>query len=353
MTRRLVAAAAVALLAAAPVTGLGAERLFRILRDGKWGYVDAAGNVAIPPRFDGAEPFSEGLASVRLGARLGYVDSSGAFVLLPAFEPAGVLHRPFVDGLAVVRAGGRYGYMDHAGRLAIAARFAAAEDFSGGLALTCSQGAGCGWVDRAGRGAIGPGYMGGQPARDGMVCATTQMAMGRVRVVLVRADGTRLPGEYEGCGAFSEGLVAVRTPAGWGWLDGAGRGAISPRFEWAGDFGSGLAPAREPGGLCGYVGRDGAWRIPPRFRSCASFAGGRARVDLARSESDRERWAFLDPGGKVAIDGETLRPGFDSAEDFKDGLAAVGSGGQPGLAGTGPLLGYVDPSGRWIWPPTR
>lgn len=341
------------LAASVPAVAGGAEPRFRILKDGKWGFIDATGRVAIPPTFDLAEPFSDGLAAVRLGGRVGYVDPAGALVLVPAHAPAGVLHRPFVNGLAAVRVGGRFGYMDRNGKLVIGARFASAEDFSEGLALTCAEGAGCGYVDTSGRGAIGPGFMGGEPARGGVACATTQMAMGRVRVALHRADGSRLPGEYDGCGRFAEGLIAVRTRAGWGYLDGAGRGVIAPRFAWAGDFGDGLAPARDESGLCGYVDRAGTFAIRPAFRSCGSFSDGRARVDLAQAEGDREHWAYLDRTGRVAIDGAALRPTFDSAADFRDGLAAVGLGGEPHLAGTGPLLGYVDPSGRWIWPPTR
>jgi hypothetical protein len=274
-------------------------------------------------------------------------------VLLPAFEPAGVLHRGFVDGLALVRVGPRFGYMDRKGELAIPARFDTAEDFSDGFALACAAAAGCGYIDRAGRGAIGPGFMGGRPVRNGLACATVQMGMGRERVALVRTDGTRLPGEYDGCGNLSEGLVAVRVQGRWGYLDAAGRGVISPRFEWAGDFSAGLAPVKDESGLCGFADRAGELAIPPRFRSCAAFSGGLARVDLARAEGDGERWGFVDRAGRVVIDGSALRPAFDSAADFEGGVAAVGIGGAPYLAGTGTLLGYVDASGRWIWPPTR
>jgi hypothetical protein len=349
--------AAAALLAlglglAGPARG-GEPSLLPILEDGKWGFVDRKGEVVVSPRFDRAEPFSEGLAPVRLGERLGYADATGALVLTPAFDPGGVLHRPFVNGLAAVRVEGRFGYMDRDGKLAIAARFASAEDFSEGFALVCAEGVGCGYVDRAGRGVIGPGFMGGAPVKGGVACATLLMAMSRVRVALVKTDGSRLPGEYDGCGSLSDGLVAVRTEGRWGYLDAAGRGVIPPRFEWAGDFVDGLAPAKDDGGLCGYVDRRGEFAIPPRFRSCAAFSGGLARVDLARADGDREHWAFVDRTGRVVIDGWGIRPPFDSASDFREGAAAVGVGGEPFLAGTGPLLGYVDSAGRWIWPPTR
>lgn len=351
--RRIVLAAAAACAVLTGGGALAAEPLFRILKGGKWGFIDATGKVAIPPRYDDAEPFSDGLASVRLGRQLGYVDPGGALVLVPVFNPAGVVHRPFVDGLAAVEVGGRYGYMDRAGKLVIGARFASVEDFSEGFALTCARGAGCGYVDRAGRGAIGPGFMGGAAVRGGVACATLQMAMGRTRVAIFRTDGSRLPGEYDGCGSFSDGLIAVRTPAGWGYLDGAGRGAIAPRFAAAGEFRAGLAPVKDESGLCGYVDRAGSFAIRPAYRDCSPFSGGLARVDLARAEGDREHWAFVDRAGRVVIDGAAMRPTFDSAADFQDGLAAVGSGGEPHLAGTGPLLGYVDPAGRWIWQPTK
>ena len=36
----------------------------------KWGYIDKAGTMVIPPQFDGAEGFSEGLARVQIGVEV-------------------------------------------------------------------------------------------------------------------------------------------------------------------------------------------------------------------------------------------------------------------------------------------
>jgi hypothetical protein len=359
---RAAAAVLVALLAA-PAPGRAAEHeeadadtvLFPVLKGGRWGYVDRAGAVVIPPRFDRAGRFSEGLAPVQLGAKHGYVDAGGGWALEPAYEPAGTIHRPFVSGRAAVKAGRSYGYIDRTGALVIPARFTRADDFSEGHALACGEQVACGYVDTHGRGVLGPGFMGGTPLRGGVGCLTSMMAMSRVRVEVHRVGRGRIGApSYDGCGTFSEGLIAVRVGDLWGFVDDDGRFVIPPRFAFAGDFGAGLAPVRDAeSGRCGYVDHGGRLAIPARFRSCSSFADGRARVDRAVEENDRERWAFVDASGKIVIDGEALRPPLDDPQDFDRGLAPVGLGGAPWLAGNGTLLGYVDASGRWVWIPTE
>jgi tetratricopeptide (TPR) repeat protein len=330
---------------------------FRILQDRRWGYVDRDGRVVIPPRFDAADPFSEGLAAVRQGDVLGYVDLAGTLVLVPTFGAAGPLvHRPFLNGRAVVKAGDRLGAIDRAGKLVVPARYTELGDFSDGLALAC-DGEAYGWIDRAGQGVLGPAMMGGKAARGGVATGFDAMGMGRNSAFLYRAGRGRLPQEYEDTGNFREGLVAVRIDDRWGYVDGSGEPVIPLRFAWAGDFSEGLAPARTDRVLCGYVDRTGAFAIPARFRECAPFSSGLARVDLAATESDRAQVAFIDHAGNPVIVGARADPPFDDAADFVDGLAAVSQGGPPFLVAPhvpgSPRLGYVDERGRYVWIPTR
>jgi len=327
--------------------------LFPVVKGGRWGFIDRTGRVIIAPRFDRAGRFSDGLAPVQEGAKLGYVDPAGRLALVPEHLPAGAIHRPFSSGLAVVKVGERYAFMDRAGKLAIPPRFELAHDFSGGYAMVCVKD-GCGYIDASGRGVIAPEYMPSRPVRGGMACVTIAMGMSRERVALRPIGGAAVSGTFEGCGSLSEGLVAVRAGALWGYVDAAGRAAIPLQFDWAGDFAGGLAPVRDASGRCGYVDRSGSLAIPARFRACEPFSDGRARVDLAQDPQDSERIAFIDRTGKAVVAGVEADPPFDAAEDFADGLAAVGSGGPPHLAGAGgPLLGYVDVAGRYVWKPTR
>ncbi|HEY6001373.1 MAG TPA: WG repeat-containing protein [Anaeromyxobacter sp.] len=322
---------------------------FPVQRDGKWGYIDRTGRVVVAPRFDRAERFSEGLAAVVLDGRHGYVDAAGAMALAPREQPAGPVHRPFRDGLAAVRSEGGIGFIDRSGNLVIPARFTSAEDFSEGLAFACDR-LGCGYVDRAGRGVFGPGLLGGMPFRGGVAAVWVGKGdMGGKRWALYDRERGRLTGDWENVGNPSEGLVAVRTQGRWGYVDRGGRGVIRPRFAGAGEFSEGLAPVSEQTWLCGYADRSGKLVIPARFRFCHPFHDGRARVEILGPDPKRPQAAFIDRTGRIAIEGATATPPFETAEDFADGLAEVEA---PGAAG-GRRLGYVDTAGRYVWPLTE
>jgi hypothetical protein len=337
---------------AAPPAGRSGP-LFPVVTGGKWGYVDRDGRLVVSPRFDEASRFSEGLAPVRLGRQAGYADETGRMVLVPDLEPAdGTLHRRFSGGRAAVRAGRRYGFIDATGRLAVPARWLSAEDFSEGRALVCDE-EGCGFVDPDGRYLPVPAAMGGTPFRGGMASIALAMGMTHRRTAFVDAALDVLPGRYEGNGSYSEGLAPVRFRGTWGFVDVAGTPVILNRFQEAGDFSEGLAAVTLDTGRCGYVDRTGAITIPARFASCRPFSGGRALVDLSEEPSDGERPAFVDRDGAVAIRGDTSDPPFRAASDFTDGLAAVGDGPLD-LAGEGQVrLGYVDATGRFVWPLQR
>ena len=64
------------------------------------GYKNGLGAIVIPPRYDKAREFSEGLAAVRLqgDTLFRYIDATGATVIKPAFSSASSFH----DGLARV-----------------------------------------------------------------------------------------------------------------------------------------------------------------------------------------------------------------------------------------------------------
>jgi hypothetical protein len=59
---------------------------------GRWGFIDESGVVVIEPRFNGAKPFSEGLAAVVISddentiGRVGYIDKTGQLVIQPQFS---------------------------------------------------------------------------------------------------------------------------------------------------------------------------------------------------------------------------------------------------------------------------
>jgi hypothetical protein len=100
--------------------------------DGRWGYIDTAGQVVVEPRFAVAGPFHEGCAAVRDQAgRTGYIRPDGAWAVEPLWlEEA----HPFADGRARVKLNGLYGFLEATGRFIVAPRYLRADDFHEGRA---------------------------------------------------------------------------------------------------------------------------------------------------------------------------------------------------------------------------
>ena len=83
-----------------------ARALFPIEQHGKWGYIDRLGNIAIQPKFEAVDGFSEGLAAVELNGKWGFIDDKGNEVIEPRFSGA----HEFSEGLARIQVGGdKYG----------------------------------------------------------------------------------------------------------------------------------------------------------------------------------------------------------------------------------------------------
>ena len=243
--------------------------------DGKWGYQDKTGTYVIPPQYDRAEDFSEGVAAVGLKEKFGYIDSTGHVVIPLHFAHAG----PFSEGLALVYTTwgmnllgevegvwlfARAGYIDHKGKFVIKPRLVEnASDFSQGLA------------------------------------------------------------------AFEPGPSSWGS-AKWGYLDKTGKWAIKPQFDIAGSFSEGLAPVavldkkssnREK---WGYIDQAGKLQIPAQFDNAGTFHQGVARVFLAEKDAKFEHlhhpqgdwgWRCIDRGGTfVDCPARSVAPNRKSAE---------------------------------------
>ena len=85
--------------------------LYRILQNGRFGYIDSTGTVRIQPIFFNASDFSEGLAAVREKGRFGFIDVHGQYVMPPIYDFA----EAFEDGEAMVWVEGEYFKLSHDG----------------------------------------------------------------------------------------------------------------------------------------------------------------------------------------------------------------------------------------------
>ena len=339
-----------------------ADMLFLITVKDKHGFIDRSGKVVIPPRFEEAEEFSEGLAVVKVNGLYGYIDATGQFAIKPKFYKAdsfssglaGVFspdggrygsmgyidrtgsmvitlpseHRefpsPFSEGLVPIAGEGKAGYMDATGKVVIPAQFDAAFPFSEGLAQVLI-GKRYGYIDKAGRVRIEPQFFMGSivdhlgrphpsvpssPFREGLagVKLDDKDAWGYIDQTgkLIFKTGTRSDRAY----VFSDGLAIVVNDYDFGFMDRTGKVVIETRFNYAEDFSEGLAPVRvrvnnkwDYDDLWGYIDKSGEMLIPPRFTGADRFEGGLAKVQIRTKKrmegSDLYSLGYIDRTGKV------------------------------------------------------
>jgi hypothetical protein len=235
---------------------------------GKWGFVDRRGRVAIPPVFESASRFSQGLAMVRFAgeAGVGFVDRTGK----PAFAARFAAARDFSEGLAVVAMYFddelRYGYVDRSGAYVTELEFTEAGDLRGGLALVVK----------------GPRVSTFRNLRES-ACVPREGPLAGVP-----------GGTYYGPGELPP-------PGKAGYVDATGKLAIPLRFEGAGEFSEGLAPF-EQGRLWGFVDTRGEVVIPPRFAFVAEgFTSGIATVALPGASFGYERRIYINTSGREVL----------------------------------------------------
>ncbi|MBR6441757.1 MAG: WG repeat-containing protein, partial [Bacteroidales bacterium] len=108
--------------------GLAAVRI-----DDKAGFIDHTGQFAIEPRFDFSHSFSEGFAEVSVNGLTGYIDKRGQYIVpLQKFN----LTEPFSEGLAAVRldeSKNIWCFFDTKGKKVFTVTGVTPWDFSGGL----------------------------------------------------------------------------------------------------------------------------------------------------------------------------------------------------------------------------
>ena len=132
----------------------------------RWGFIDRAGKLVVPPDYAQVDNYSEGLAAVGIRGepsfRYGYIDLQGSRIIQAQFLNAG----PFKEGLAPVLVllnqnaapaavgeaaatpQAKWAYIDRTGRMVIPPRFYTAAPFKNGLALVSENPYHSGYIDK-------------------------------------------------------------------------------------------------------------------------------------------------------------------------------------------------------------
>ncbi len=228
------------------------EGLAAVSMNGKWGYIDRSGEMAVPPWFLRGESFSENAARVVADGPCVYTGYGPCEAFNPVVLGAALKRRFNLDRYPPCR----YTFIDRRGGRLFPQTWRDALDFSEGLA------------------AVGDGYRWGYIDRTGAL-----------KIAL----------RFESAGSFHEGLARVQVGRGWGFVDRKGDLVIRPQFVWAGDFSDGAALVGEQYERVWFIDRAGNVLFGRGFSRASEFRLGLAHV------FDGQKYEYIDREGRTVF----------------------------------------------------
>ena len=361
---------------------------YPVKENGKWGFIDSTGRVAIDSRYDGADWFQSGLAAVNFGGgggelfrggKWGYIDISGKEIIPFQFDDA----RSFIDGYAAVGVASadsssrdglpiiKWGFINKAGKTVVRPRFDDVRYSSESLAWMRS-GEFWGLIDMSDKMRTGLDFRDVLPFSEGRAWVKDK----RYGWGIIDTSGTLIRPcnlSLRSITGFHEGLTVVGTKdKHWLIIDRNGTTVHDFSYDWVCPFENGLARVTQ-NGKCVFIDRAGnvkfstdyGWTgktseglalvskndkygyadsftyelvIPEVFADAELFHHGFAVVTL---EEDGMK-GFIDHSGKVCI-----QPRFYTASQFFGALARVGLKRSFGMFDQ--HWGYINTRGVVVW----
>lgn len=232
------------------------------LLDGKYGYINKAGNQVIPANYDEADDFQEGYAVIKTNNRWqfinhegklltedsweqvfpfkngyarisnggwwGILNTSGNIIINPLYESIGDL----ISNRTPIETKGHWGYADSSGKIIIPPKYEQATSFQNGIAVV-KNGSVWQWLDTI-----------GTVLNQHKVDYVYELGLDRwaavrgdTAFVLIDHDGTALtPFQYSQLNKFNDGLAVFGKDGYFGYMDSLGGHTISNIFLLAWDF---------------------------------------------------------------------------------------------------------------------
>jgi tRNA A-37 threonylcarbamoyl transferase component Bud32 len=298
---------------------LAVTKLVAVRLNGKYGYV-SGGKLVIPCQFGFANDFSEGLASVRKGAKWGFINTIGKLVIPCQFDDAWL----FSEGLAKVQIEEKLGFINTIGKLVIPCQFDDAFVFFEGLAKVKIEEK-LGFINTIGKLVIPCQFDDAFVFFEGLAKVKIEEKWG-----YINTDGKLvIPCQFDDAKSFSEGLATVKIQEKWGFINTIGKLVIPCQFDNADNFSEELAMV-QIGEKYGYINTNGQMVIPCEFNQIYWFSEGLAAVKVG------EKYGYINTNGQIVISCQ-----FDRTVMFSEGLATVRIGDK---------CGYINTNGQIVIP---
>ena len=272
-----------------------AEGLSRIVKDGKYNYINASGKRISRTDYDNGEDFIGDYALVTKGDTRGALDRFGVYQPLI-----------FDHGLATLRREGKLAIINEKGQLVNDLLYEEVAPFDNDRARI--RRTGYGFIDTAGNEVVKPVYQEVMPFEGNVARVKISDSWGTVD-----KDGNVLAHTvYTNIEPFIDGLARVKRSRQYGFLSTDGQEAIHAAYDSISNFEeSGLARTFK-NGKYGLVNKTGKEISIAQYDYMSPFSDGMYAVRLG------DKAGYIDSQGKIAIKFK-----YDEALGFVNGLAPV------------------------------
>ena len=251
-------------------------------RNGKFGYLDSTGRVAIPARYEVAKDFHDGMAYVSEGGKWGYIDKKGTVVIPIEYDYIYGYVWEYGLEYAVVEQNGKRGYISRTGELKVNPEY---DEVPCGL----------------------------YPFKESDAPLFKGEKMG-----LINQDyEVVVPCRYSEIDRYSEGLCAVESSERWGFVDTKGEEVIPMRYLEVHPFHEGLATVCHTNGRWGVVNALGQSCCAAYFDAIGNYSEGMCWVER------NGKTGYINAQGRLVVSYQYLY-----AEDFRHGVALVSYDGE-------------------------
>jgi hypothetical protein len=310
------------------------ENFAQVKIDGKWGFINRKGEMAIKPQFYEAGPFSFGLSEVALSpkGKHGFIDTTGNFVIQPQFDNA----MPFIGDRAWVSLNAQWGLIDKQGKFIITPTYKVVKDVfdpfdlwvsdydlisgminqkkqsTGNLAWIISGGK-WGLINKSGKTLVPAIYSEVKDIHEGYTWVKKDALWGLIDSTgnyLIKPD-ERNPLIYASNATFKifsgfhNGLLRYQSRNLYGYLDKQLNVAIPAKYDKVSDFKNGLACVYQDG-YCGLIDVKGKIVIPINYREISI-----TNDDLFPAKDDNGDWGYLNLKNEWVV-----KPQFKNVSPF-------------------------------------
>ncbi len=227
---------------------------------GLWGAINCiAQTIIIAPKFENSRGFSEGLAVIKQNGKWGYVNVKGELAIPAIYVSA----RDFHEGKAAVKTENGWGYINADNKMVIPDKFYDARDFSEGLAAVKSSIKTDKFNDDGYEGEYYGHYNDLESWR------------------YIKEDGTlAFEGFFRDISTFHDGVACVFNEKNWYYINKRGSIVYRTKFDnyYPVHYSDGLIPniGGTLGDEWGFSDLSGKWIIKPQYRSVTEFSDGLA-----------------------------------------------------------------------------